>query len=270
MLEIVLLIIIFILGIYFGSFFTLATHRLPKKENITYKHSYCTNCNHKLGALDLMPIFSYIFLGGKCKYCKKSIGARYLLFETLTGIVFVLFAISLNINVYNLSINTIIYFILSILYFSSLFILEGIEKEKGIIQKSVLIYGVFVSLVYMIYSYTLTKTNVYEYVIYLSFMIVLLFFDTKLLKKKLKYNYWIQILILILYMLIFTGVEYTILTIVLAILSIGLKNIIYFFKTKKSKMVKQNKTSPIAFYLSISNIIVIILMNFIINYMISI
>ena len=109
-----------------------------------------------------------------------------MLFETLTGIVFVLFAISLNINVYNLSINTIIYFILSILYFSSLFILEGIEKEKGIIQKSVLIYGVFVSLVYMIYSYTLTKTNVYEYVIYLSFMIVLLFFDTKLLKKKLK------------------------------------------------------------------------------------
>lgn len=270
MLEIVLLIIIFILGIYFGSFFTLATYRLPKKENITYKHSYCPNCNHKLGALDLMPIFSYIFLGGKCKYCKKSIGARYLLFETLTGIVFVLFAISLNINLYNLSINTIIYFILSILYFSSLFILAGIEKEKGIIQKSVLIYGVFVSLVYMIYSYTLTKTNVYEYVIYLSFMIVLLFFDTKLLKKKLKYNYWIQILILILYMLIFTGVEYTILTIVLAILSIGLKNIIYFFKTKKSKMVKQNKTSPIAFYLSISNIIVIILMNFIINYMISI
>lgn len=267
MLQTLLLIIIFILGIYFGSFFTLATYRLPKKEDITHKHSYCPNCNHKLGALDLVPIFSYIFLGGKCRYCKKTIGVRYFLFEILTGLVFVLFSISLNINVYNLNIIDVVYFILGILYFSSLFIVAGIEKEKKIIQKSVLIYGIFVSLVYMIYSYTLTKENVYEYVIYLSFMIILLLFDTKLLKKNLKYNYWIQILILILYMLIFTGVKYTIYTIDLAILSIGIKNIIYFFKTKKSKITKQNKTSPIAFYLCISNIIVIIIMNLIVNYM---
>ncbi|MCI8352928.1 MAG: prepilin peptidase [Clostridia bacterium] len=266
MLQIVLLIIIFILGIYFGSFFTLATYRLPKKEDITHKHSYCPNCNHKLGALDLVPVFSYIFLKGKCRYCKKTIGIRYFLFEILTGLVFVLFSISLKIDVYNLYVSTIAYFIIAILYFSSLFILAGIEKEKGIIQKSVLIYGVFVSLVYMIYSYTLIKTNVYEYVIYLSFMIILLLLDTKLLKKKLKYNYWIQVLILILYMLIFTGVYYTIWTVILAILSIGIKNILQFFKIRKSKIVKATKLSPIAFYLSISNIIVVISMNFIINY----
>ncbi len=266
--QIVLLIILFILGIYFGSFFTLATYRLPKKENITHKHSYCPNCNHKLGILDLVPVFSYIFLKGKCRYCKNPIGSRYFLFEILTGIVFVLFSISLNIDVYNLRLNTIFYFIIAILYFSSLFILAGIEKEKGTIQRSVLIYGVFVSLVYMIYSYTLIKTNVYEYVIYLSFMIILLFFDTKLLKEKLNYNYWIQILILILYILIFTGAYYTICTVILAILSIGIKNIIQFFKTKKTKIVNENKASPIAFYLCVSNIIVIISMNFIINYMI--
>lgn len=177
-----------------------------------------------------------------------------------------LFSLSLKIDVYNLKVSTIFYFIIAILYFSSLFILAGIEKEKGIIQKSVLIYGVFVALVYMIYSYTLIKTNVYEYVIYLSFMIILLLVDTKLLKKKLNYNYWIQILILILYMLIFTGVHNTIGTIILAILSIGIRNIIQFFKIKKSKIVKVNKLSPIAFYLCVSNIIVLISMNFIVNY----
>ena len=128
MLEIFFLIIIFITGIYFGSFFTLATYRLPKKENITHKHSYCPNCNHKLGVFDLVPIFSYLFLRGKCRYCGKKIGIRYFLFELLTGIVFVLFAISLNKTILDLDFNTIIYFALTILYFASLFIITGWQQ----------------------------------------------------------------------------------------------------------------------------------------------
>jgi len=135
MLETVLLVFIFIIGIYFGSFFTLATYRIPKGEDITHKHSYCPSCNHKLGMLDLIPVFSYLFLGGKCKYCKKPIGKRYFLFEILTGLVFVLFAMSLKIDIYNMDYNNIIYFILSILYLTGLFLIAGIDKEKGYIQK---------------------------------------------------------------------------------------------------------------------------------------
>ena len=122
MIEIVLVIILFIIGIYFGSFFTLATYRLPKKENITHKHSYCPNCNHKLGIFDLIPIFSYLFLKGKCHYCKNKIGIRYFLFELLTGIVFVLFGLSLKISIYPLEIAKIIYLVIALLYFASLFI----------------------------------------------------------------------------------------------------------------------------------------------------
>ncbi len=266
MLETILLIIVFILGIYFGSFFTLTTYRLPKNEDITHTHSYCPSCNHKLGMLDLIPVFSYIFLRGKCKYCNKPIGIRYFIFEILTGITFLLFAISLKIDIYQLNINTIIIFALTILYFVSLFIIAGIEKEQSTIQKSILVYGVFVSLVYMIYSYTLTKTNVYEYVIYLSFMIILLFMDIYLLKKNLKYNYWIQILILILYMLIFSGAYNTIYTIVMAILAIGIKNILKHLKRRKMRIIKNEKT-PIAFFLCVCNIVVIIITNFIVNYM---
>ena len=44
-----------------------------KKEDILIKHSYCPNCNHKLGFFDLFPVFSYIFLGGKCRYCSTLI-----------------------------------------------------------------------------------------------------------------------------------------------------------------------------------------------------
>ena len=265
MLETLLLIIIFILGIYFGSFFTLATYRLPRNEDIIHKHSYCPNCNHKLGIFDLIPILSYIFLGGKCRYCNNPIGIRYFLFEILTGITFVLITVSLKINIWSLNINVILYFVLAIIYISTLFILAGIEKEKGIIQKSVLIFGVFTSLMYMIYSYTLLKVNVYEYVIYLAFMIVLLILDVKFLKKKLKYNYYIQILILILYILIFSGIYKTIYTIILTILSMGIRNIIMYFKKSKSKVIKKTK-NEIAFFLCISNIIIMIITNFIINY----
>lgn len=268
MLEIILLIIIFIMGIYFGSFFTLATYRIPKEENIINKHSYCPSCNHKLGILDLVPIFSYLFLGGKCRYCKQKIGIRYFLFEFLTGVVFVLFAISLKINVYNMNINTVIYFFIATFYLTFLFIIAGIEKEKNTIQQSVLIYGGIVSILYIIYSYTLGASNVYEYVIYLSCMIVLMLLDIVLFKKNLKYNYWIQILILILYMLIFSGINVTICTIILAIMSIGFRNIFLYFKNNNSKIVKEHKKTPIGFFLCISNILAIIMFNFIINYII--
>ena len=63
--EIFLYAIIFIIGTFFGSFFTLAVYRLPLKKNITHERSFCPNCNHGLEAIDLVPIFSYIFLGGK-------------------------------------------------------------------------------------------------------------------------------------------------------------------------------------------------------------
>ena len=90
-------IIIFIIGTLFGSFYTLAVYRIPKRQDITHTHSYCPNCNHKLGFLDLIPILSYIFLGGKCRYCKQKIRPRYLILELLSGILFVVIAKLLNI-----------------------------------------------------------------------------------------------------------------------------------------------------------------------------
>lgn len=74
---------IFIMGTFFGSFFTLAVYRIPLKKDITHEHSFCPNCNHKLGVLDLIPVFSYLFLQGKCRYCGEKVRIRYLLLEVL-------------------------------------------------------------------------------------------------------------------------------------------------------------------------------------------
>lgn len=267
MIETVLIIILFIIGIYFGSFFTLATYRLPKREDIIHKHSYCPNCNHKLGLFDLIPIFSYVFLKGKCRYCKSKIGIRYFLFEFLTGIVFVLFGMSLKISIYPLEIEKIIYLGIGILYLSSLFIIGGISKEKNTIQKSVIYYGIFVSIIYIIYSCTLNSGNVYKYAIYLSFIISLIILDTIYFKKNFEYNQTIELIILILYMMIITGENLILLTLIFTILIMGIENIIKYFKYKKSSKVITNKEKrPIPLYICISNIILIIGMNFIVNY----
>jgi len=88
-LQIYIFINVFIIGTLFGSFFTLATYRIPRKQDIVFKRSYCPNCNHGLGFFDLIPILSYIFLLGKCRYCKNKISVRYPLFELANGLVFV-------------------------------------------------------------------------------------------------------------------------------------------------------------------------------------
>lgn len=270
MIEAFLVIILFIIGIYFGSFFTLATYRLPKKENITHKHSYCPNCNHKLGVFDLVPVFSYLFLGGKCRYCKNAIGNRYFLFEILTGIVFVLFGLSLKINIYDLSMKKILFISLSILYLASLFMLAGINKEQNKIQRSVLYYGIIVSCLYIVYSCTFHFENVYQYGIYLCIMILLVLWDTSYFQRTLHENNTILTIIFIGNMFIMTGAYITITSLILTILMMGFENMITGIasKRKTQKVVRKKENKPILFYMSVANIIMLIGSNFLINYMI--
>lgn len=89
-LNIFIICIIFIIGTLFGSFFTLATYRIPRKEDIVKTRSYCPKCKHRLGFFDLIPILSYIFHFGKCRYCKEKISPRYILIEFFNGVAFVL------------------------------------------------------------------------------------------------------------------------------------------------------------------------------------
>jgi leader peptidase (prepilin peptidase) / N-methyltransferase len=83
-------LLFFIYGIVFGSFFNVVGLRVPKKESIVSPPSHCTNCNRKLGVLDLVPVFSYIFLKGKCRGCKTKISFIYPFMEFATGVLFAL------------------------------------------------------------------------------------------------------------------------------------------------------------------------------------
>lgn len=82
--------IVFLFGIIFGSFFNVCIYRIPKGENIAFPPSHCAKCEKELKWYDLFPIISYIFLRGKCRYCKDKISIRYPIVELLTGLVYVI------------------------------------------------------------------------------------------------------------------------------------------------------------------------------------
>lgn len=84
-LSIAIYIISFVFGITIGSFVNVLIYRLPLHENIVTTNSHCMSCNHKLAWYDLFPLFSWILLGGKCRYCKKEISVQYPIIELING-----------------------------------------------------------------------------------------------------------------------------------------------------------------------------------------
>jgi len=84
------LVFIFIFGLIIGSFLNCVIWRLYKEESFLFGNSYCPHCRHDLSVSDLFPVFSYVFLRGKCRYCGKKISIQYPLVELLTAALFVL------------------------------------------------------------------------------------------------------------------------------------------------------------------------------------
>lgn len=86
-------------GIVIGSFLNVLILRLPLKESITLKRSHCMTCGHTLSWYELIPLFSYLFLGGKCRHCKAHISVQYPIVEAANGILYVVFFLAKGITV---------------------------------------------------------------------------------------------------------------------------------------------------------------------------
>ncbi|MDD2435425.1 MAG: prepilin peptidase [Bacilli bacterium] len=80
----------FILGTILGSFYQVVGDRLPRGKSIVKPPSHCPNCEHRLTPLELIPIWSYLLQGGKCKNCKEKISIVYPLYELACGSLFAL------------------------------------------------------------------------------------------------------------------------------------------------------------------------------------
>ncbi|WP_068983042.1 MULTISPECIES: prepilin peptidase [Lysinibacillus] len=88
--EMAYTIIVLLFGFVLGSFFNVVGLRIPIKGSIFRPPSHCIHCKRKLTVLDLIPVLSYMFLGGKCRSCGQKISGIYPLMELITGILFAL------------------------------------------------------------------------------------------------------------------------------------------------------------------------------------
>lgn len=86
--RIYLLVLTAIIGLVMGSFCNAWGWRIAHHESISHGRSKCPKCGHVLSALDLFPLFSWIALGGKCRYCKAPISARYPISEFVSMLVY--------------------------------------------------------------------------------------------------------------------------------------------------------------------------------------
>src|SRR6478735_1334247 len=93
--HLIYIIFFFALGACVGSFLNVVAWRLPRGEGLVTPPSHCPKCNHHLAWFDNIPVFGWIALGGKCRYCHASISARYPIIEAITGLLFVLYYLAL-------------------------------------------------------------------------------------------------------------------------------------------------------------------------------
>ncbi|MEG2985231.1 MAG: prepilin peptidase [Peptostreptococcaceae bacterium] len=138
------LIVSFVMGAIFGSFYNVCIYRIPEKQSIVSPPSHCYNCNTRLKYIDLVPIISWIFLKGKCRYCEAKVSSRYAIVEFLTAILFSLIYIS-----FGYEIKTLYYMFLV----SLLIIITFIDIDHYIIPDNLILIGSIVAIIVNLLGY---------------------------------------------------------------------------------------------------------------------
>jgi leader peptidase (prepilin peptidase)/N-methyltransferase len=127
-----------LLGLSVGSFLNLCSDRLPRDQSIIKPASRCDNCDRNLKAVDLVPVFSYLFLRGRCRYCGAKIPIRLPILEFVTAAVFGLLAWH-----YGLSLELAI----ALIYASLFLLIFVIDLEQGLILNVVILPAVALAFV---------------------------------------------------------------------------------------------------------------------------
>ena len=136
--------LVLVLGSCIGSFLNVVIYRLPKRKSFIFNRSQCPSCHRCLNYYDLFPFFSWIFLGGKCRYCSNSINIRYPLVELITSL---LFFLCLHSKGFVISSSPGLFFIISgWLLVSYLLILFFIDIDEYILPDSLTYSGSFIGL----------------------------------------------------------------------------------------------------------------------------
>lgn len=133
--DIYYMIVFFIFGTIFGSFYNVVGDRLPEGKSIVKPSSHCPKCGHKLTPLELIPIFSFLLQKGKCKNCSSKIPIMHPLFEFVSGLLFMFAYVSFKLTPELL---------IALTFISILLIIFVSDIEYMIIPDEVLIIGLII------------------------------------------------------------------------------------------------------------------------------
>lgn len=147
-----MLLLIFLYGLVIGSFLNVVIDRIPREESLITKRSHCESCQHTLHWHDLIPVVSYVFLKGKCRYCHRAIGWQYPLIELLTGVLFasVYFFLFRQQLLHGLSVKLLFTFFYELFIVSSFIAIFFIDLKYGIIPDVIVYPAVFITFIYML------------------------------------------------------------------------------------------------------------------------
>ena len=149
----IFLVVIF--GLVIGSFLNVCICRIANEESIAFPPSHCTNCGYELKAKDLIPVLSYIFLGGKCRSCKEKISIKYKIFEILNSILYI--AIYLK---FGFTLN-----LFKFCLFASLLIVIGfIDFKTKYVYNSTVVFGVVSGILFAVLEWMETKSIPWNYI----------------------------------------------------------------------------------------------------------
>ena len=136
--------VIFILGTVIGSFLNVCIYRIPEKLSIVKPRSRCGHCGTSLKPIDLIPILSWLFLKGKCRYCGAKVSVRYFLVELLEGLLFVLVY-----TFFGYSWMTPIMWV----FFAFLTVVLFIDLDHKIIPNKLVVFGCVIGVMPVAYHY---------------------------------------------------------------------------------------------------------------------
>lgn len=137
-------LLILIYGLIIGSFLNVCIYRIPRGESIAWPGSHCPTCNHSLSWYDNIPLFSYLVLKGKCRYCKAHISAQYPVVESLNALLYIIMYLR-----YGFGVDFIFYSLMSSVLLAIIFI----DFKEMIIPDSLVLSIVVFTIIYKIVNY---------------------------------------------------------------------------------------------------------------------
>ncbi len=138
-----MLIIAMLLGLLIGSFLNVLIYRIPRGEDFVFSRSHCTSCGYVLRWYDLVPVITYISLGGKCRKCKNKISIMYPLIEVINSLMYGFIYYRFGYSVYTL---------VCMLMFSILLVISVIDFKDLIIPNQLVIAILLIAACYSLYD----------------------------------------------------------------------------------------------------------------------